>query len=196
MGLARVIMISPDLQYNGVSYDYRVGSSHYQWLERAIDDARARGIPWVFIGMHKNCITAGNKPCEIGADLMNLMYAKRVDLIFQGHDHDYQRFKQLTCAEAGRFVASCVADDGRDGNYVKGAGSVLVINGTSGGGGITSINTGDPEYGYVAAWMGANSPNPGRGILKVTVTGTKVTVQYLGATTSYTDGFVIEARAA
>jgi len=189
-GLARFILIGAGHRVDGVSYDYPVGSPRYNWLASRISEAKQAGM-WVIVGMHKACITAGNKPCEIGADLYNLLLDNRVDLILQAHDHDYQRFKQLTCAQVGAYAASCVADDGADGCYVRGAGAVTVITGTIGGGGLTSINTGDPEYGYVANWMGSNSPNAGRGFMKYTVSPTQIRAQFVGSTTSFSDSFAI-----
>ena len=76
LGLARFILISPDLTIDGQYYDYSQGSTHYNWVYNAIDGARTLGIPWVIVGMHKNCITMGNKSCEIGADIMNLLIEK------------------------------------------------------------------------------------------------------------------------
>ena len=137
--LMRVIMIPPNMRVENVLYDYAPGSSHYAWLSSTIDSARASGIPWVAVAMHDVCITAGIKTCEIGSDLMNLLINKRVDLVLQAHDHNYQRSKQLrhktgVCASvpAGSYAASCVVDSGADGIYAKGAGSVFVISGNFG----------------------------------------------------------------
>ena len=60
------------------------------------------------MGMHKVCLTMGIKSCEIGASLLNVLIDRKVDLIIQGHDHSYQRSKQLalgpncTAVKAGR----------------------------------------------------------------------------------------------
>jgi hypothetical protein len=95
--LARIIMISPGLTFiNGGTYDYSVGSPHYKWTASAIDGARAAGIPWVIVGMHKVCLSTGSSTCSegIGNDINNLLISKKVDLVLQGHDHSYQRSKQ------------------------------------------------------------------------------------------------------
>src|SRR5713101_4727291 len=104
--LVRVILISANLTIDGVQYYYTAGSQHYNWVSDIIDGARKAGISWVIVGMHKDCITMGIKRCEIGADLMNLLIAKRVDLVLEGHDHDYQRGKQLTCETMESYQAS------------------------------------------------------------------------------------------
>ena len=89
-------MISPGLTFtNGGLYDYSVGTTHYNWVSNTIDSARATGIKWVIVGMHKNCISMGRMTCQIGPDIFNLLVSKKVDLILQGHDHNYQRSKQL-----------------------------------------------------------------------------------------------------
>lgn len=189
--LARIIMISPGLSFsNGGTYDYVVGNSHYSWLSNAIDSARALGIKWIVVGMHKNCITAGVKPCEIKPDLMNLLLNKRVDLILQGHEHDYQRSKQLTCATVDSYNASCVADDGSDNIYTKGAGTVFVIVGTFGQGQV-NINTGDKEAPYFAKFEGANI-NQTYGFMKFTISESHISAQFIrSAGGTFSDSFSI-----
>src|SRR5712692_8290877 len=94
--IARFIMISPNLTFtNGGAYTYAAGTTHYNWVANTIDNARPAGIKWVIVGMHKVCISMGLAPCDIGNDLLNLLVSKKVDLILQAHDHDYQRSKQL-----------------------------------------------------------------------------------------------------
>ena len=187
----RVIMIGADLLIDGEDYTYEIGNAHYDWLAGVLDDAAAAGINWVVVGMHKVCITAGNKPCEIGADLMDLLLDRRVDVVLHGHDHDYQRSKQLTCAEVDLYVDSCVADDGADGLYTKGEGTIIVIAGTFGGGGLTEIDPNDPEFEYMAATMGDGEALSGRGLLQLVITGNELTVEFVGSTTTYSDTFTI-----
>ena len=95
-GLARIILISPDLTIDGEHYYYGDGNGHYEWLSGAIDGARAAGLRWVIVGMHKSCISVGQYYCAIYSQLMDLLLEKRVDLLLHGHDHSYQRTKQLT----------------------------------------------------------------------------------------------------
>ena len=70
-------MIGAGNDVAGEKYDYELGNSHYQWLETTIDDARTAGIPWVIVGMHKPCITAGVKDCEIGGAVYDLVLDKK-----------------------------------------------------------------------------------------------------------------------
>jgi hypothetical protein len=192
--LVRVIMIAPDLLIENVAYDYRVGTPHYSWLSGAIDDARASGIPWVVVGMHKVCITAGRKGCEIGADLMNLLIEKKVDLVLQGHDHNYQRSKQLsltpsTCPAVpiGAYDPDCVVDDGVDGVYPKGAGTLFVIGGTFGMG-LYELNPSDPEAPYFAGSDATTS-----GFTKYTVTADRIEARFVNSLGAFTDAFTILA---
>jgi hypothetical protein len=89
------------------------------------------------------------------------------------------------------FDAGCVTDDGADGHYPKGAGTVMVMAGTAGRV-LTDIALEDPEIGYFAAWMGANV-QPRHGVVKVTVTPSRLSAVFVGATptSQFSDVFVI-----
>lgn len=177
--IARFILTAPN-----EIYSYPAGSTHYNFVSTAIDDARAKGIKWVIAGMHKNCITSATKSCEIGADLMNLLINKRVDLVLQGHDHNLQRSKQLTCAVINSYNSSCVANAGS--SLTKGAGTVFIIVGT-GGQGLYSINSGDPENQYFAA-----TNSNGFGFAKIVVTDTQLSYTYVRtAGSSFSDSMTI-----
>jgi hypothetical protein len=192
--LMRVIMISPDLTVENVTYDYTVGNTHYNWLASQIDGARNADIPWVVVGMHKNCITAGDKSCEIGAPLMNLLVSKRVDLYFQGHDHNYQRGKQLalngttcTAVPVNSYDADCVVDHGADNTYVKGAGSVLVVSGTFGQC-CYPADAADSESPYFA-----RRNDDSTGFTQFTVSSTRIDAQFIRSTGTAVDSFSIVA---
>src|SRR5207247_10621403 len=75
------------------------------------------------VAMHKVCISVGVMTCEIGQGLLDFLIQKRVDLVIQGHDHDYQRTKQLSCAKAGVGRPECVAD--AHSPFVTAAGTVV-----------------------------------------------------------------------
>ena len=196
--LARFIGISPQMVFKDEGqYTYSPGNAHYNFVVNAIDSARAAGIKWIVVGMHVNCISMGKKPCGMGKDLFNLLVDKKADLILQGHDHNYQRSKQLSLGPActalvpGTYDADCVADDGSDNSYTKGAGSIVAIVGT-GGIGNYDINPSDSEAGYFAKWNGVNA-NPTLGFLKATVTETMMSLSFnpmYGPT--FSDSFVIE----
>jgi len=180
---ARVILVAAStgfMKVNGVAYDYNVAGTHRTWLTDRIREAKAAG-KWVIVGNHLNCITTATKPCETGQGFVDLIHNEHVDLLIQGHDHTYQRSKQLTCANSGTYTASCVADT--DDSHVQGAGTVTIINGL-GGNGKYNITPTDIEHNYFIKAMGGNgwwdfraSTSGGGhefGIVKVTVSSTQL----------------------
>ncbi len=192
--LARFVLISPALNFKyGGRYDYTEGSPRYRWVASTIAEARARGIPWVIVAMHRNCISMGVKHCETGADIFNLLVSTKVDLILQGHDHNYQRSKQLTLTSScpaivpRSFDANCVVDPHVTDTYAKGAGPVLIINGL-GGQGTYTLNRTDPEAPYFVT-----AQNSSYGIVKFVVSETAIEGSFVNATGAYTDAFSISA---
>jgi len=164
--LMRVIMISPSITMpDGTTYDYAPGNVLWQWLVDAIDGARAAGIRWLAVGMARNCISTGEKRCEIGENLFNLLVDKRVDLILQAHEHGYARSRQLSTGErcaaipTNKVDPACFADDGTKDIYVKGAGPIVVIAGTLGIG-MRPMDPKDSEAGAFRAIMGSNLTAP------------------------------------
>ena len=187
--LVRFIMITAGVT-GSLNYDYGVGSSHYTWVANAVNDARSNGIPWVVAGMHKQCITVGSKGgCSMGQAIFDKMVDLKVDLILSAHDHVYERSKQLalgpgctTVPSAGNFDADCIADDGADGTYGKGSGSVAVLQGTGGDSLYTvRIDGSDGEIGYFVEVMGNNANTQGKskgfGAVTYTVTADRIVAQ-------------------
>lgn len=170
--LVRYILISPGIQFPDGLWSYDAGTSRHAWVAATIDAARTAGIPWVVVGMHKPCLSVGEYGCDPGADIMNLLVAKRVDLVLSGHEHHYARTHQLatgpTCPNLVPtvFTSACVVDS--DGTMSKGAGTVFGTVGT-GGVGLRSIYTDDTEFPYFAATSGSYR-EPAHGFLQVSVT--------------------------
>jgi len=188
--LVRFVMISPALPFpDGTTWSYDAGSPRYQWTAAAIDGARAASIPWVVVGMHKLCLSMGDYGCDIGADLNSLLIAKKVDLVLTGHQHIYQRTKQLAtgpgCSAVvpGSFDADCVVDS--DASLAKDAGTVFATVGT-GGVEHDTVNAGDSEAGYFAVANGAAF-----GVLDVRVTQDVLDAAFRPATGTFTDAFTI-----
>jgi len=194
--LARFINISPGLTFpDDGSYTYSAGSARYNWVRDAIDGARSAGIRYVVVSMHKYCISLVSGSCEAGADLMNLLVSKKVDLYLQAHDHAYSRSKQLALKSGcgsitpGSFKSNCVVDS--DNQFAYGAGTVIATVGT-GGVGINSQDPSDPEAGYFSTYQGSNS-NPTFGFLKLTISPTSISAQFVrGSGGSFTDAFTIQ----
>ncbi len=192
--LVRFIMISPGLQFPDGYYSYAKGTPRYQWTANAIDSARATGVPWVVVGYHKPCLSMTAVSCSSGPDLMNLMASKKVDLVLSGHNHLYERTKQLALSGAcpqlvpGTARSACVADG--DDALVQGAGTVFGTVGT-GGAGLQGPSTGDPERPYFAAWAGKGA-NPTWGLLDVTADRSRLSARFVPTSGgSFTDAFTI-----
>ncbi len=190
--LARVIMIAPGLTVDNVTYSYASGDPHHQWVADSIDEARAQGIPWVIVAMHKTCYSAGRHGCSMSSALLNLLVEKRVDLVLQGHEHNYQRSKQLarnvaTCPTlpTDSYDADCVVDDGWDHHYLRSAGTVFVVAGTFGRS-LYAINPQDEHFPYFAVTDATS-----RGLVRYTVTPDRIDAEFLPSMGSLTDAFSI-----
>jgi hypothetical protein len=195
--LARFIMLSPELTVAGTTYHYTPGSPEYQWVSDTIDAARAAGIPWVIVGFHFPCLTAGNYQCASGPALTNLLVSKHVDLVLHGHEHSYQRSKQLaldpaTCPNiAGTgYNPACVVDDGIDGIYPKDAGTVDVTAGTFGRG-LYNVSRTDPEAPYFATMDGTSN-----GFVQYALTADRLDATFVKTSGLFTDAFSIVRGAA
>ncbi len=174
--LARFIMVDPAIWLGNTTATrvmYGNGSPAQQWLAAQINSARALGIPWIIVGYHKVCLSAGVESCETGINFTNFLMDQGVDLVLQGHDHDYQRSKQLTCATAEVYVPSCVTNDGSTGLYQKGDGTVFLVDGT-GGGLLDHINATDGDYPYFAKLNATTY-----GYSKTTVSGNSIQGQFV-----------------
>ena len=187
--LARFISIYP-----GLGYNYGAGSQHYQWVSDAIDQARANGIKWVVVTNHLNYMSAGPKLNEMGTDIFNLLVSKKVDLILQGHDHTYQRSKQLalgagcTVVTLGAVDTDCIAGDGATGQYSAGAGTVVVINGAAPTN--YDVSADDPEAGYWAKLRGG-ADGTFAGFSQFVVDATHIQMSYVTAVGTFSDAFTI-----
>ncbi|GER22629.1 hypothetical protein NCCP1664_11260 [Zafaria cholistanensis] len=195
--LVRFVMISPNLPFTDGTWSYNAGTARYNWTAAAIDGARSAAIPWVVVGMHYPCLSMGVYACSPGADITNLMLNRKVDLVLSGHEHAYQRTRQLAtgrpgCATLvpGTYNAACVADP--DNAMAKGAGTVFATVGT-GGVALRDVNRADSEAGYFAAASGLNS-NPTFGALSLTLRQGSLTAAFRRASGgTFTDDFSITA---
>ncbi len=190
------------------NYDTNFSLSHpvyYNWAKAAVLDARSKGIPWVIAGMHKMCITVGEKvACNVlsgvGQDFFDMLVSLKVDLILQAHEHNYQRSKALalgpgcpTVASGGNYNSACVAADGASGTYPAGAGSVVVIQGIGGKTmDLITISGADKEIGYFDSAMSSNANTEGakywgQGYVGYTVTNDSITAFTDFCPPGYTD---------
>lgn len=192
--LVRYIGVSPALAFPDSTWSYAPGTARYAWTAAAIDDARADGVPWVVVGMHKPCLSMGAYSCDPGAGFVSMLMDKHVDLVLSGHEHLYQRTKQLATSAScpalalNTVNAACIVDS--DATMVKGAGTVFATIGTSGVP-FRDANLADTEAGYFAAWSALNA-NPTWGVLDVTATATELTANFARAAGgTFTDSFTL-----
>lgn len=191
--LVRFVMISPGIPFTAGAVNFSAGSPNYNWTSSAIDGARAAAIPWVVVGMHMPCLSMGQYDCSSITAVTNLLLEKKVDLVLNGHEHLYQRSKQLATSAGCQGLATnnynpaCVADG--DNTLAKGAGTVFSTVGT-GGVALRNINTTDPEAPYFNAWSGLNI-DPSHGFMDLRFTATSLTAAYKATSGTFQDGFNI-----
>jgi len=188
LGPLTVIATSPDLIVDNVDYTYRSGSAERNWLVNTIRTAKSEG-DWVAVGMHKNCITIGNKWCEIGQNFAQLLIDEGVDIVLQGHDHDYQRSHSLAIVQPGTFPSGAVVDDGSDNEYFRRAGTVFVIVGTVGKS-LTTCSHSDSEYQYFAVHLCREEGNS-KGYLLINATDTRMDMEFISVDGTFQDTFSI-----
>jgi PKD repeat protein len=199
--LVRFVMVSPGIPFaSGTTTSYAAGTPAYTWTAAAIDGARSRSIPWVVVGMHVPCWSQGAYSCTaVDPDLRTLLLTKHVDLVLNGHEHFYQRSKQLAQGRTGcttipidSYDADCVAD--ADSDLVAGAGTVWTTVGT-GGQPLRDLNTSDPEGPYFAA-SSAQNVNGSHGFLDVSLTADDLSARFVRVDGSFSDAFTIRRGAA
>ena len=191
----RVIMISANLTYDGFRYNFNTSEqTNYNALAATIDAARQADL-WIVVGLHKVCLSTGNKSCEIGADLLNLLIDKKVDLVLQGHEHNYQRSKQIALGSScprvvpGSYDPDCIVDDGSDNTYTRGAGTIFLINGNMGRC-CYNVRSNDSEAGYFAVLVGSTSVDT-NGFVAYSVSPTRIDAQVINSVGTWGDNFSI-----
>ncbi len=196
--LVRFVMVSPGIDFGDGKLDYSKGTERYIWTRDRIREARQDGIAWVVVGVHRPCQTIGRYDCTSGEDFTNLLISERVDLVLHGHEHLYQRTKQLTngvdgCARvpADRYDGDCVAAKG--GRYDAGRGTVFATVG-SGGAKLRSVRLADREARYFEAFS-AKNVRPSHGFLSLVITDETLTATFDNAGTGdFTDEVTITRR--
>ena len=188
--LVRVVMISPALDFGHGEWSYADGTPHQDWLRSAVTGARAAGIPWVVVGMHKPCLTVGNYACDPGPDLVDALLDTGVDLVLTGHEHLYERTRPLAHGAGcrtitpGRYEPHCLAG---------GRGTTFVTVGT-GGTPLRDVHESDTERRYFTALSGSDRA-PSYGSLDVRVTADRLSGTFVpvgGGT--FADDFVLRRR--
>ncbi|TMI62271.1 PKD domain-containing protein [Candidatus Bathyarchaeota archaeon] len=174
-------------------WPYAKADIHYNWVSAAIDNARSLGIKWTIVATHKDCISASDATCSMGSDFFNMLLSKKVDLIIQAHDNAYERSKQLalnggSCPNISTdtngyvvYNSGCIVDSGL-GNYTRGLGSVVVVQGAwvndlYGVNASATSPANVAEAPFFAKLMGKNTPGNGLGFTKYTISASRIDVQ-------------------
>ena len=143
--------------------------------------------------MHKNCVTIGEKTCEIGGDLLDLLVKKKIDLVLQGHEHGYMRSKQLALSPDCPSIminstnSKCIKKSGN--TFKKSDGTIIAISG-AGGKNLRDINLDDSEKEYFQTWNGSNIGNS-YGFSMFNISKDRLISEFVPATNDYTDSFFI-----
>lgn len=175
----RTIVISPDVAIEGNPNKFKVGSEELLWVEKTLQEAKEQKIRWIVVAMHKNCLTIGEKTCEIGQPLNDLLIKNNVDLILQGHEHAYMRSEQLAIGPSCLSIApskanpkSCIVKNDKS-EYNKGGGSMIAIAGT-GGAELYDINKNSLSFPLFSKYLGKFN-DATYGVLTVEASNNKLT---------------------
>lgn len=148
-GGARFITADPAISPT-LSLDYNIGQSKGDWLQATIASAEDK---WIVVMTHKLCVAGGGHGCELGEDFLDNLLDWGVDLVWQGHAHNYQRSKQLynypNCNISSQsYDKDCIRATKNYPRY-KAGGMHIVINGT-GGRSMKNyqIDPAQPDYPY------------------------------------------------
>jgi hypothetical protein len=129
--------------------------------------------------MHIPCLTVGIHGCERDNTLDGDLIAQGVDLVVQGHDHNYSRSHQVT--QLAKVVDA-------DNAYARGAGTVFAVVGN--GGHKPREITGCPAMW--AACSGTNSPGGSTtGWMRIDATGSTLTARLVTTSGPLTDTWTI-----
>ncbi|MCX6716816.1 MAG: metallophosphoesterase [Candidatus Taylorbacteria bacterium] len=191
--MARFILLSPDLKFqdNPLPYEYNSTSSRYTWLNDRFNTPHTKGYPWVIILMHKLCISAGDKTCEIGKDLPRLLIKQKADLVINGHDHIYARTNQIKCLKDD-FDPECITESITGDNYKQGSGTVFLTAGTGGQtGGLLEEGKNSKDIPYFKVIYGSDNKNSEFGVLSVRVTNKNLYGDFIGVDGKVLDSFTI-----
>jgi hypothetical protein len=198
--IARFILIDPNLPRGDRVAEYcKDGEkSSCNWLKERIDEAQRMGL-WTIVGMHKVCLSVGKKSCEVGADLLNVLLERKVDLVLQGHEHGFQRSHQLSlgpdcpAVEPETFNPACIVDDNSDDGFTRGAGTIFYITAAFGQDPY-AVNPDDPEAGYMATWMDKTTES--KGYMEFAVADDQMAGWFVNVTGPFTDTISIGGQAA
>jgi PKD repeat protein len=123
----------PANRFNPQVYSYDWGDAHFVVLDsNALDDAQAAWLeadlaatdkPWKFVYLHHPPYSCGYTPSEfeLRQRIAPILDAAGVDILFNGHAHDYQRSYPILAEE--------ITDSMTDSDYIDPEGTFYVVTG-------------------------------------------------------------------
>ena len=188
-------VVEPDEKAEGEAYySFDYGNAHFialndtptsgatsgpqlAWLEANLQAVDHKKTPWVFAMHHQSTYSCGGSHgsnVKLRSAWQPLFDKYKVDIVFSGHDHLYERSKPIRGLSG---TTGIVAQAGPKGTPVKGSGTLYLV---SGGAGAPLYTAKDScTHTYVAEST--------RNYAIVDITGTKIHVK-----TSRLDGSVLD----
>jgi len=116
---------------------FTIGSPQRTWLARDLASPAATAATWRFVAFHHPAYSSSShgSTAAVDAELVPIFDARRVDLVFNGHDHDYERTHPMR----GGAPTSL----GGGPAYLDPAGTIYVV---TGGGGQTLYPAGTSAF--------------------------------------------------
>lgn len=105
---------------------YGVGTHQRLWLERDLASAAAASATWLVVAFHHPAYSSSNHGGDptVDAELVPVFDAHGVDVVFNGHDHDYERSHPL--------VAGTPTSTTNGPTYLDPVGTLYVVTGGGG----------------------------------------------------------------
>jgi hypothetical protein len=157
-----------------------IGGAEAAWLSADLGAVDRLATPWVFVMHHKpaySCATAHGSDVTLRSAWQPIFDQWGVDVVFNGHDHDYERSKPIRGFDTGSTNGT-VAASGPGGIPVAGSGTVYVV----------AAGAGAPLYGVDPSCYHTQLTESVRNYVVVEIDGT--TMHY----TAYRlDGSVLDA---
>ncbi|CAI0423585.1 unnamed protein product [Linum tenue] len=83
----------------GSCTEFELGSDQYKWLVADLDAIDRKATPWVIVSVHMPWYNTNYEHQGDGEGMRlameELLYRARVDVVFAGHVHAYERFVSL-----------------------------------------------------------------------------------------------------
>ena len=133
------------------------GSPQATWLDA---DLAASTATWKFVVFHFPLYSSSHhgSNLEVRANLEPILNARHVDIVFNGHDHDYERSYPM--------LAGAATDVGSEPNYVDPQGTIYIV---TGGGGQTLYPSGTSSFTATSASV--------HHVTQVDIVGSQLTLQ-------------------